>query len=68
MQSRLTWRIRYIFNNKKTGVGKTSIISRYINNTFQSNFIPTMGSCFASKTLNFEKFGKSVKFEVYSIY
>lgn len=50
--------------NKQAGVGKTSIISRYINNTFQSNFIPTMGSCFASKTLNFDNFGKSVKFEV----
>jgi GTPase SAR1 family protein len=48
----------------ESGVGKTSIISRYVNNTFHSNFIPTMGSCYATKTVPFIDLEKSLKFEV----
>lgn len=46
------------------GVGKTSIISRYVNKIFHNNFIPTMGSCFATKTESFNDLGKSIKYEV----
>jgi len=46
------------------GVGKTSIISRFINNTFQANNMSTTGASFAAKTMYFEKYDKTVKFEV----
>ena len=45
-------------------MGKTSIISRYINNTFLSNSMSTTGASFSSKTMYFEKYDKYVKFEV----
>jgi GTPase SAR1 family protein len=46
------------------GVGKTSIISRYINNTFQQNNMSTTGASFAAKSMYFENFDKNLKFEV----
>lgn len=48
----------------ESGVGKTSIIARYINNTFYSNFVPTMGSCYAARTVDFPEYEKNIKFEV----
>jgi GTPase SAR1 family protein len=48
----------------ESGVGKTSIISRYVNNVFNSNFIPTMGSCYAAKQVHFKQYEKYIKFEV----
>lgn len=48
----------------ESGVGKTSIISRYVNNMFQSNFVPTMGSCYATKSVPFQQFEKILKYEV----
>jgi small GTP-binding protein len=49
----------------KLGVGKTSIISRYINNTFQSNNMSTTGATFAAKTMYFDNHDKNVKFEIW---
>ena len=34
-----------------SGVGKTSIINRYIKNTFEDNIISTSGVCFSSKII-----------------
>ena len=48
----------------ESGVGKTSIIGRYVHNTFQANSNPTLGASFAAKTVNFEDYGRAVKFEV----
>jgi GTPase SAR1 family protein len=48
----------------ESGVGKTSIISRYVNNIFNSNFIPTLGSCYAAKQVFFKDYEKNIKFEV----
>ena len=48
----------------ESGVGKTSIISRYINNTFSSNNMSTTGASFAAKTMFFENHDKNIKFEV----
>jgi GTPase SAR1 family protein len=45
-------------------VGKTSIISRYINNAFNINNISTTGASFAAKTMYFENHDKNLKFEV----
>ena len=35
----------------ETAVGKSCLISRYVNNTFLSNFVPTMGGYFTSKEI-----------------
>ncbi len=48
----------------ETGVGKTSIISRYVKNLFSSNELPTPGASFASRIIYFNEFNKHVKFEV----
>ena len=50
----------------ETAVGKSCLISRFINNTFLSNFVPTMGGCFSTKELCFEEFNKKrIKLEVW---
>jgi small GTP-binding protein len=49
----------------EAGVGKTSIINRYINNTFSTNSMSTTGASFAAKTMYFENHDKYVKFEVW---
>ena len=46
------------------GVGKTSIISRYINNVFQSNSLPTDGASFATKNMYMPDQDKNIKFDV----
>ena len=48
------------------GVGKTCIIARFINNTFEENLISTTGASYAGKTMTFDEFGgKSIKFEIW---
>ena len=50
----------------ETGVGKTCIIGRFINNTFENNIMSTTGASYAGKTLAIEEFGgKSIKFEIW---
>ena len=49
----------------ESGVGKTSIISRYTNNTFSSILMSTTGASFATKTLMLEEENQSVKFEIW---
>mmetsp|Transcript_22983 Transcript_22983/g.23929 ORF Transcript_22983/g.23929 Transcript_22983/m.23929 type:complete len:215 (-) Transcript_22983:70-714(-) len=50
----------------ESGVGKTSIINKYINNVFRSNFIPSSSSSFSTKIVDFSKeFGKSIKFDIW---
>lgn len=51
-----------LFNLK--GVGKTSIISRFINNKFDSESMATTGANYMAKSINFEKHDKIVKFDV----
>ena len=46
------------------GVGKTSLIGRYVHNTFNSLSNPTLGASFAAKNVSFPEYDKSVKFEV----
>ena len=49
----------------ESGVGKTSIISRYISNTFESKLMPTSGAkCFV-KTLIMEDDNQAIKFEIW---
>ena len=50
----------------ESGVGKTCIIARFINNTFENNIMSTTGASYAGKTLSFDEFGgKSIKFEIW---
>ena len=50
----------------ESGVGKTSIISRFINNVFGGNIISTTGASYAGKTMTFDEFeGKAIKFEIW---
>ena len=49
----------------ESGVGKTSIISRYTTNTFSSILMSTTGASFATKTMMLEEENQSVKFEIW---
>ena len=50
----------------ESGVGKTCIIARFINNTFEENLIRTTGASYAGKTMTFDEYeGKSIKFEIW---
>ncbi len=48
----------------QSGVGKTSIINRYVKNTFSSDCPPTPGVSFVSKVMNFTEHDKVIKFDV----
>ena len=49
----------------ETGVGKTSIISRYISNTFSSCLAPTPGANFTTKLSYIQEYDQWVKFEIW---
>ena len=50
----------------ESGVGKTCIIARFINNTFEENLISTTGASYAGKTMTFDEYqGQSIKFEIW---
>ena len=49
----------------ESGVGKTSIISRYINNTFKSQLMSTPGANFVTKNVIMEDENKTIKFEIW---
>ena len=50
----------------ESGVGKTSIINRYINRRFDDDLTPTQGASFANKILKFDEFnGKSIKLNIW---
>ena len=47
-------------------INKTSIISRFINNTFDENKFSTTGASYAIRIMTFDEYGgKSVKFEIW---
>ena len=49
----------------ESGVGKTSIISRYISNTFSSVLAATPGANFTTKTVFLPEENQSIKFEIW---
>ena len=49
----------------ESGVGKTSIISKYTLNDFKSQRLPTTGANFVQKTIILEEENKSIKFEIW---
>ena len=42
----------------ETAVGKSCLISRYVNNQFLSNFVPTMGGVFSTKEITYDELNK----------
>ena len=49
----------------ESGVGKTSIISRYMTNTFSSTLGSTPGANFTTKTIFLEEEKQSIKYEIW---
>ena len=49
----------------KSGVGKTSIISRYTTNIFKDSLMSTPGANFMTKTVNFQEENEAIKFEIW---
>ena len=50
----------------ESGVGKTCIISRFINNTFEEGLMSTNGASYASKSCIFPEYeNRTIKFEVW---
>ena len=49
----------------ESGVGKTSIISRYISNTFSSVLTATPGASFTTKIVYLQEYKQSIKFEIW---
>ena len=49
----------------ESGVGKTSIITRYVNNYFEDNSLTTNGATSTYKTIYLEQYNKSIKFEIW---
>ena len=49
----------------KSGVGKTSIISRYTTNIFKSQLMSTPGANFVTKNVIMEDENQSIKFEIW---
>ena len=49
----------------ESGVGKTSIISRYTTNTFQAKLMSTPGANFVTKKVKMEDENETIKFEIW---
>ena len=49
----------------ESGVGKTSIISRYMTDSFSNTLSSTPGANFTSKTVFLKKENQSIKFEIW---
>ena len=49
----------------ESGVGKTCIISRYVNNTYDEKSETTNGASYASKVIEFDEYKKSFSFRYF---
>ena len=49
----------------ESGVGKTSIISRYTKNTFKSKLMSTPGANFVTKNVIMEETNQKINFEIW---
>ena len=49
-----------------SGVGKTCINNRFIENKYSANVVPNSAASFATKNITFDEYGgKTVKFEIW---
>ena len=49
----------------ESGVGKTCIIARYINGTYDEKSESTNGASYASKTISYDNINKSLQFDIW---
>ena len=49
----------------EAGVGKTSIIKRFVSNDFSINEQASLSSTYSNKTINFPKYNKSIEFQIW---
>ena len=49
----------------ETAVGKSSLINRFVDDKFQSNYTTTMTGAFLSKEVFYEKYQKKIKYEIW---
>jgi small GTP-binding protein len=49
----------------QSGVGKTNIITKYVNNEFSEETESTNGASFASKEISYENLKKTLKMEIW---
>ncbi len=49
----------------QSGVGKTNIITKYVNNEFSEDTESTNGASFASKEISYDKLKKTLKMEIW---
>ena len=49
----------------ESGVGKTSIILRFIKNQYNQNSTSTAGANYASKTLEFPEYNKKLQYDIW---
>ena len=49
----------------ETAVGKSSLINRFVSNTFKNDFKSTMIGYCSSKEINFEKYDRKINFEIW---
>ena len=49
----------------ETAVGKSSLINRFVSNTFKNDFKSTMLGYCSSKEINFEKYDRKINFEIW---
>lgn len=47
------------------GVGKTCITARFVNNMFTPDTKPTPGASYSQKTVNIDKYGMAIKFDIW---
>ena len=48
-----------------TGVGKTCIIQRYVNNNYEENVESTVASTYTYKVLKYPEYNKSISFDIW---
>ena len=49
----------------ETAVGKTALISRFVENKFSKDFVSTLVGCYSSKDIFYPKFNRNVKYEIW---
>ena len=49
----------------ETAVGKSCLINRFVNDTFQSDFVPTMVGCYSSKEIFYDRAKRKIKYEIW---
>ena len=49
----------------ESGVGKTTIINRYLNNTYNENQKSTFAPKFKNKDINYPEYNKSISFDIW---